>query len=169
MNPSYHQIVFFALYERFIAYPPDQCHFHRIRSPWLYADRVGVGSLGRTFRRSRNSAGGIRPRRRAVRHAVRPLPRLLRFPNSGGFVYSQQKRKNYLRLKKTPFGAFCFAHVVSRSTILKMHCFSRPDLPLLFLLQTGAKQRQQKRLLIQREPARCRFLPKAPPTVFRSV
>ena len=91
--------------------------FHSIRSPWLYADKVGVGSLGRTFQRSRNSAGGIRPRRRAVRHAVRPQPRLLRFPNSDGFVYSQQKRKNYLRLKKTPFGAFCFAHVVSRSTI----------------------------------------------------
>ena len=92
--------------------------FRSIRNPWLYADKVGVGSLGRTFRRSRNSAGGIRPRRRAIRHAVRPLPRLLRFPNSGGFVYSQQKKKELASItKKAPFRAFCFAHVVSRSTI----------------------------------------------------
>ena len=138
MNPSYHQIVFFALYERFIAYPPINVIFtvfaaHGFMQIGLELDPWGARSGVAGTLRGHSPPQACRQARSA------PLPRLLRFPNSGGFVYSQQKRKNYLRLKKTPFGAFCFAHVVSRSTILKIHCFSRPDLPLLFLLQTDAK------------------------------
>ena len=117
MNPSCHQIVFFALYERFIAYPPINDIFTVFAARGFMRIRLESDPWGARSGAAGTLRGGIRPCRRAVRHAVRPQPRLLRFPNSDGFVYSQQKRKNYLRLKKTPFGAFCFAHVVSRSTI----------------------------------------------------
>ena len=117
MNPSYHQIVFFALYERFIVYPPINVIFT------IFATRgfMQIGLESDPWGARSGAAGtlwGHSPRRRAVRHAVRPLPRLPRFPNRGGTVYSQQKKKALSSItKKAPFGAFCFAHVVSRSTI----------------------------------------------------
>ena len=91
--------------------------FHSIRSPWLYADKVGVGSLGRTFRRSRNSAGAFAPA--GVPSGTQCAPSLVCriSPTAAGSFTVNKKRKRYLRLKKAPFGAFCFAHVVSRSTI----------------------------------------------------
>ena len=103
MNPGYHQIVFFALYKHFIAYPPINVIFTTFAARGF----MQIGLESDPWGARSGAAGTLRghsPRRRAVRHAVRPLPRLLRFPNSGGFVYRQQKRKRYLRLKKAPFG-----------------------------------------------------------------
>ena len=86
--------------------------FHSIRSPWLYADKVGVGSLGRTFRHSRNSAGGMPSGTQCAPCLVCCVS-----PTAAEPFTVNKKRKRYLRLKKAPFRAFCFAHVVSRSTI----------------------------------------------------
>ena len=96
---------------------PAFCAFLYSRSPWLYADKVGVGSLGRTFRRSRNSAGAFAPA--GVPSGTQCAPSLVCriSPTAAGSFTVNKKRKRYLRLKKAPFGAFCFAHVVSRSTI----------------------------------------------------
>ena len=168
MNPSYHQIVFFALYERFIAYPPITVIFtvfaaRGFMQIGLELDPWGARSGAAGTLRGHSPPQACRQARSA------PPASSAAFPQQRRVRLQSTIKKELSSIKKRPLRAFCFAHVVSRSTILKMHCFSRPDLPLLFLLQTGAKQRQQKRLLIQREPARCRFLPKAPPTVFRSV
>ena len=163
MNPSYHQIVFFALYERFIAYPPINVIFTVFAAHGFMRIRLESDPWGARSGTAETLRGACRQARSA------PPASSAAFPQQRRVRLQSTIKKELASIKKRPLRAFCFAHVVSRSTILKMHCFSRPDLPLLFLLQTGAKQRQQKRLLIQREPARCRFLPKAPPTVFRSV
>ena len=76
--------------------------FHSIRSPWLYADRVGVGSLGRTFRRRRNSAGAFAPA--GVPSGTQCAPSLVCriSPTATGSFTVNKKRKNYLRLQKRP-------------------------------------------------------------------
>ena len=117
MNPSYHQIVFFALYERFIAYPPINVIFtvfaaHGFMQIGLELDPWGARSgVAETLRGAFAPAG--------VPSGTQCAPSLVCCvsPTATGSFTVNKKRKRYLRLKKTPFGAFCFAHVVSRSTI----------------------------------------------------
>ena len=77
--------------------------FHSIRSPWLYADKVGVGSLGRTFRRSRNSAGGHSPLQACRQARSAPPASSAAFPQQRRVRLQSTKKKELSSIKKDPF------------------------------------------------------------------
>ena len=81
---------------------PAFCAFLYSRSPWLYADRVGVGSLGRTFRRSRNPAGAFAPA--GVPSGTQCAPASsAAFPHQRRVRLQSTKKKELSSIKKDPF------------------------------------------------------------------
>ena len=117
MNPSYHQIVFFALYERFIAYPPINVIFT------VFAARgfMRIGLESDPWGARSGAAGTLRghsPPQACRQARSAPPASSAAFPQQRRVRLQSTKKKELSSItKKAPFGAFCFAHVVSRSTI----------------------------------------------------